>query len=441
MTKRSQTTGLPKTSPKKQVPAAEGEAQKKSKPKTDYHSRAEREAVIQRRVMIGSGIILALVVVILVGAFVVEQFIVPNQAVASVNGETISVSQFQKRVRMERALLSDRLNNVYLNFQNFGLSADQINQQLTSQEPYRTWVNELNIPDQLGNRVISDMVDDLLIRQDAAARGITVTEADIQAQIEQFFGFDAEAVLASSQEPTPTVEPSVTPTPFVSPTPSPMPTETPTPEFTATPTSTPFATIPPTATLSATEQFEQFQTNSNDYLRTLRTQAGMGDSDVHSYFETLALRAGLRDAVTSDLSLTTMYADARHILVATEEEAQNVLTALQSGESFGDLARAVSTDTGSGSNGGELGWAPIFNYVKPFADAVTTAEIGAFVGPVQTDFGYHIIQVRAREEREVTQSQLDGAKENAFAQWLKDDRAAQEANITIYDIWTQYVPQ
>ncbi|MCA9912943.1 MAG: hypothetical protein KC496_06325, partial [Anaerolineae bacterium] len=65
---------------------------------------------------------------------------------------------------------------------------------------------------------------------------------------------------------------------------------------------------------------------------------------------------------------------------------------------------------------------------------------GAFVGPVQTDFGYHIIQVRGREDREVTQSQLDSAKNNEFSQWLTDQRDAEQDNIQIYDIWTQYVP-
>ncbi|MCB9451943.1 MAG: peptidylprolyl isomerase [Anaerolineaceae bacterium] len=439
MSKRSQTTGVPKNAPKKS-PAAANENQGKQKLKPEYHSRAEREAEIQRRILIGAGIILALVVIILLGAFVVEQFVVPNQAVASVNGETISVSEFQKRVRLERYFLVNQLNSIINTMQSFGMSQDQINQQLT-QEPYNTMLNEYNIPDQLGNRVLNTMIDDVLVRQLAAEREITVSDADVQAQIDQYVGYDPEAILAAGQEPTATIEPTVTPTPFVSPTPSPTPTITPTLEFTTTPTSTPFATIPPTATLSGTEEYNQAQDNIRLAFTELRTQASIGDSDIRAYFEIVALRQALQDDVTSDLTLTTPFANTRHILVATEEEAQDVLTALQNGGSFSDLARAVSLDTGSGASGGELGWAPIFNYVKPFADAISTAEIGAFVGPVQTDFGYHIIQVRGREDREVTQSQLDSAKNNEFSQWLTDQRDAEQENIQIFDIWTQYVPQ
>jgi parvulin-like peptidyl-prolyl isomerase len=445
MSKRSQTTGVPKNAPKKPQSAAT-EKQDQNKLTPEYQSKAEREARIQRWVLIGAGILLAAVVIILIAAFVSEQFLVPNQAVASVNSDTITVTQFQKRVRLERYLLYNQLSSIYSTLQSFGMTDEQINQQL-AQEPYNTMLNEYNVPDQLGNRVINTMVEDALVRQLAAERGITVTDAEIDNAINDFMGFDPEAILAAGQEPTATLEPTVTPTPFVSPTPSPTPTVTPTPEFTATPeltatpTLTPFPTIPPTATLSATEQYVQYQDNLVEVLRSIRTNATIGDSDIREYFEVTALRKALEDDVTSDLTLVTPHVNARHILVTTEEEAQDILTALQNGENFADLAKAVSLDTGSGASGGELGWAPLFNYVKPFADAAATAEIGAFVGPVQSEFGYHIIQVRAREDREVTQAELDSAKSNQFSQWLSDQREAQQDNIQIFDIWTQYIPQ
>ncbi|RYF56641.1 MAG: peptidylprolyl isomerase, partial [Comamonadaceae bacterium] len=59
-----------------------------------------------------------------------------------------------------------------------------------------------------------------------------------------------------------------------------------------------------------------------------------------------------------------------------------------------DLAKKNSKDPGSAQRGGDLGWAPPSNYVKPFADAVTTLKKGALVDkPVQTQFGWHIIMV------------------------------------------------
>jgi parvulin-like peptidyl-prolyl isomerase len=162
---------------------------------------------------------------------------------------------------------------------------------------------------------------------------------------------------------------------------------------------------------------------------------------IDRYFERLALRNALRDAVTADNPDLTLQVNVRHILVATEEEAQDMLAALEAGESFSDLARSVSTDTGSGSQGGELGWSPITNYVKPFADAVRDAEIGAVVGPVQSEFGYHIIQVRAREEREPEEGQLDTAKNRVFENWLEEQRTEQADSIQIFNTWTQFVPR
>ncbi len=176
------------------------------------------------------------------------------------------------------------------------------------------------------------------------------------------------------------------------------------------------ATLPPTATLTNDEQNKQFQDNRDTLFRDLRKQTGMSDADINSYFEFQALRIKLQDAVSTDITTTGEFADVRHILVATEEEANDVINALNSGESFANLAKSVSTDTGSGANGGELGWAPVTNYVKEFQDAVKAAEIGANVGPIKTQFGYHIIQVRAREDRELTQSQIDNAKSGAFVQ-------------------------
>jgi peptidyl-prolyl cis-trans isomerase C len=84
----------------------------------------------------------------------------------------------------------------------------------------------------------------------------------------------------------------------------------------------------------------------------------------------------------------------RHILVAKEDEAKNVLGQLKKGGNFEKLAAQYSTDPGSKGKGGDLDWAPAERYVKPFADALTKLKKGQTVdAPVQTDFGYHIIRL------------------------------------------------
>lgn len=86
-----------------------------------------------------------------------------------------------------------------------------------------------------------------------------------------------------------------------------------------------------------------------------------------------------------------------HILVATEEEANAVIDRLNAGESFSDVAAQVSTDTASGQNGGDLGCAAPSAYVDAFAQATLDAPIGEVYGPVQTQYGYHVLIVDSRD--------------------------------------------
>jgi foldase protein PrsA len=93
----------------------------------------------------------------------------------------------------------------------------------------------------------------------------------------------------------------------------------------------------------------------------------------------------------------------RHILVETENEAQEILDELEAGEDFAELAEERSIDPGSGAEGGELGTFPRGAYVPEFDDAAWDAEIDEIVGPVETDFGFHIIQVTDEESMPATE--------------------------------------
>ncbi len=84
---------------------------------------------------------------------------------------------------------------------------------------------------------------------------------------------------------------------------------------------------------------------------------------------------------------------AAHILVATQEEGNQVVADLKGGVDFATEAKAKSTDPGSKDKGGDLGCVDPANYVQGFADAVKTAPVGQIVGPVQSSFGWHIIRV------------------------------------------------
>lgn len=100
---------------------------------------------------------------------------------------------------------------------------------------------------------------------------------------------------------------------------------------------------------------------------------------------------------------------AAHILVKTEEEAKDLKAKLDAGGNFADLAKTASIDTGSGAAGGDLGWFGLGMMVKPFEDAVVAAEVGKVAGPIQTDFGWHLILVQ--ETRIAEKPTLDEMRE------------------------------
>lgn len=103
-----------------------------------------------------------------------------------------------------------------------------------------------------------------------------------------------------------------------------------------------------------------------------------------------ALRAAY-EAQYGDAEPTREY-NASHILVETEEEAQQLVQEARGGADFAELAREHSTGP-SGPQGGDLGWFEPGAMVQPFAEAVTALEPGEISDPVQTQFGWHVIKL------------------------------------------------
>ena len=86
-----------------------------------------------------------------------------------------------------------------------------------------------------------------------------------------------------------------------------------------------------------------------------------------------------------------MQVRAKHILVQTLNEAMDLHTKITSGEDFSQLAKTFSKCP-SGQNGGDLGLFGRGQMVKPFEDAAFNLDVGGLSTPVQTQFGYHLVQ-------------------------------------------------
>jgi len=90
-------------------------------------------------------------------------------------------------------------------------------------------------------------------------------------------------------------------------------------------------------------------------------------------------------------------ASARHILVPSAEQAETIKSQIEAGADFAEMARQHSTCP-SGSRGGDLGEFGPGQMVKEFNDVCFNDEVGVVHGPVQTQFGYHLIEVTERKD-------------------------------------------
>jgi len=112
-----------------------------------------------------------------------------------------------------------------------------------------------------------------------------------------------------------------------------------------------------------------------DYVKT----HPVTDAEIRKEYDTIKSRMGEKEY------------KPRHILVETEDQAKAIITKLQGGSKFEELAKE-SRDPGSKDKGGELGWSNPGMFVQPFSDAMVKLEKGKFTTtPVKSDFGYHVI--------------------------------------------------
>jgi parvulin-like peptidyl-prolyl isomerase len=134
-----------------------------------------------------------------------------------------------------------------------------------------------------------------------------------------------------------------------------------------------------------------------------------------------------------------------HILVATEAEANDAFARVEGGEEFAAVAAEVSTDTGSGAQGGDLGCSPPDRFVAEFADALTTAEVDVPTAPVESEFGFHVILLREDEvptEDEVIEAlTAQGVGEATNAWFIEKVEAAEVSVDETYGTWQTNPPQ
>lgn len=193
-----------------------------------------------------------------------------------------------------------------------------------------------------GESTLQNLITTTLVDQEAKKANITVTDEDINAEIEdlktQFGGEDAlNAALAQSS-----------------------------------------------MTLDDLKAQMPLQV---EIRKLLEPKVTVTDEDITKYFNDNKATFNQEEEV-----------QASHILVATKEEADAIVKQLKEGTDFATLAKEKSSDTGSKDKGGELGFFKKGDMVTEFSDAAFALKVGETSGAVKTDYGYHVIKVTDRKE-------------------------------------------
>ena len=346
----------------------------------------------ERRQMIAIWGSLGLIALAVVGILAAGLIAPGYKVVAEVNGQKIRVGEYQKRVRFWYHYYNNRLMQGAL---------DNLDEKKRN-EFYRG--------------IADDLIKEALVRQEAAKRGLTVSDDEVQIEIEERW-FRHYRV-----PPTPTTVPTADPN------------ATPTPESTPRPTPTP-------------DTEEAFQKNYQEFVEQVLKPAGLNEAYFRRLVEYMVLEKKLAEAVITDVPTEeeqvyiryTMVRDeetarakiaaleegvedqvhVRHILVNSEEEAQKVIERLKAGEDFARLAAELSQDKGTKDEGGDLGWFGRGKMDPDFEKAAFEGEVGLYPKPVKTRFGYHVIEILGREKRPI-----DPDKELFELGWMNKEELA-----------------
>ena len=131
------------------------------------------------------------------------------------------------------------------------------------------------------------------------------------------------------------------------------------------------------------------------------------------------LTTRMRDRVTGDMTAKVPQVHARHILVNTEDEANQLLVRLRNGEDFAALAKQYSLDTSSKEQGGDLGWFAQEELIEPeLATVAFQLKVGQIAGPIKTSIGYDILQTLETDNRVIDPEKRARIAQTRFENWL-----------------------
>lgn len=381
-------------------------------------ARQRRERKQRRQILLAVSVVSALIVVILVVALVNELFVQPSQPVATVNGIDIRTDDFQQRVRYERLMIIQQylqfseLFGIEQAYQYSGMSLLYAFTETEIQDTYKDF----------GGQVLDQMIDDELVRQEAAEMGLQVSDDDVSRTLEEQYDY----YRAGTPTPLSTYTPRPTATPITS-------TET-------SPTPAPTITPRPTPSLVTEQAYEDLY---EERLSALE-KAGAVEATLRDATALQLLRDKVAEWLMQDVPLEADQVSFEALVFTGPAPALLMTARLEAGELFEDLVAEARENLEGDATVRTSSWIPYDDLVDSFggavADAAFALDAGEWSDPITTEDGQvMIVNVSGHEVRELSATTLNSKKSSLYTAWL--DGLRESAEIDTYDSWQNRVPQ
>jgi parvulin-like peptidyl-prolyl isomerase len=340
-----------------------------------HHSRLARERVLRRWVLAGAVVIILIAVGIPAFGYYREVLRVGDTAAVLVDGQTFSLEQFARYagtrgdlVKRQIALVQPiALPTAVAPNATPGppqLAAQQTLQQLQSEQANLT------------SSGLSDLVEAKLVDDEGQKRGITATRAEMDDALRWMVSPPLPGQVSGQGLPA-------------------APAGTYTGTVTIADAQASLATIVGTGKLLTADQVDEL------------------------ILKPAVIKTKLVAALAGNVATTAEQIHARHILVATLDQAVAAKKEIDAGADFATVAAKYSTDTGTKDKGGDLGWFGKGVMILEFETAAFALNPGQISDPVKTSFGYHIIQVLEKDpNRPLDPGPLLQAREKGYQDWL-----------------------
>ncbi len=384
-----------------------------------FFAQKEREDR-QKRIIILSTIAILVVVFGLIGYGVLDRYVLkPKTPVIQLDSMTINAVEFEQRVRYQRVQVINQTYQLIEFVQSLGGTPDifaYFEQQLILA------TTQLSQPLLIGQEVLQTLSDDLIIQAEAEKMGIEVDETQIDQEIRTVFGYFPEG--------TPTVSPAGNQEEDQDTSPTNTPQIEETSEGEPDPTATPL--------LRPTEYtLDLFEENYQNYMDVLNNN-GIKEKTFQDMVKMYLIREELMNVLSADLPRSQEQVWVRHILVEDELTAIEVTDKLADGQDFSVLAAEYSSDDSNKDNGGDLGWFARGVMVLPFDEAAFALEVGEISDPIQTDFGWHILQNLGKELLPIDEAAFEEIRNEVFSEWLVERRLEYQPEVN--EDWISFVP-